>query len=383
MNKKILSIFPFLIVLMIFAFFISCSGKKEEEPEEEVPAETPAATVTLTTATPEPTESPTPSPRPTEDITGKAIDSLTGLYIPEELADKRPAAVVINNMHRALPQSGIGEASIVYEMLAEGNITRLIGIFRDYGAEKIGPVRSARHYFIDFAMDYDAVFVHHGGSPQGYESIRSQKVNNLDGMRLGNTFWRDPARASVPSMLEHSSYTNAERIREAIDALGYREDLTGDETVGFRFFALDTGLPGAENAEAITVPFSNDYMAIFEYDPETKLYDKFNERGPHIDENTDEQLTYKNVLIQITTINVIAGDSEGRRDIKTVGSGEGFLATNGGYVPVTWSKDGRTSPARWYFEDGSEMLLNKGKTWINVVSAQTGFVIGEKEEKDE
>jgi len=135
----------------------------------------------------------TSAPVQTEEIPS-FTDPLTGLPTEKPVVNCRPVAVVINNHHKALPQSGIGQAAICYEVLAEGNITRIVAVFHDFDAQKIGPVRSARPYLLEFAADYDAIFVHHGGSPRGYDLIEESGIADLDAMRLSEPFWRDPER---------------------------------------------------------------------------------------------------------------------------------------------------------------------------------------------
>ncbi len=356
--------------------FVACSSKDKPvnaEADQDVEASETSAQVSPTaSAEPTPLPVPTRTPQPTEDITGKALSKLNGYYIDEAIAKRRPMAVVINNRQVALPQSGIRQADILYEVLAEGNITRLVAIFQDFDTQKIGSVRSARHYFIDFAYDYDAVFVHHGGSPQAYDLIAKNKVNDLDGMKLeGKTFWRDPARAAIKSMYEHSSYTNAERILSAIEAAGYRNVLNEDLDVGFTFLSRFAKLMGAEDANYIRVPFSNEYVSIFEYDKEKRLYYKWNSEKKHIDEETGDQLSFSNLLIQQTRIFAINGDTAGRREVDTVGKGKGYYMTAGGYVPVLWEKKSQKEPTRWYFENGDPIRLNRGKTFICVVSPDT------------
>jgi len=353
-----------------------------EATQEATAAPTPTATPTPTptpsptpspTPTPTPTPAPTPTPESTADLTGLALDTLTGLYIDAADAANRPVAVSIDNMHLARPQSGIGQADILYEVLAEGDITRIIAIFRtDFDADKIGPVRSARHYFIDFATDYDAIFVHHGGSPQAYDALQAQKINDIDAMTNGTPFWRDPVRVKQAGMYEHSSYTNAANLKTAIAKAGFRDTLYEDETIGFNFFPDVTQIPDAKPAAKISVPFSNDYQESFTYDPATGLYANDNDAGKHIDDNTGDQLTFTNILIQQTTITAIAGDTAGRRDVQMIGSGKGYLATAGGYVPVTWARSSRAVSTKWYFADGSEMKMNAGKTYVCVVSPSTG-----------
>ncbi len=318
------------------------------------------------------TEEPTQSPEPTEDLSNKAINPFTGLYIDKVIANRRPVAVVINNLHKAKPQSGIGQADIIYEVLAEGDITRLIAIFKDFNSEKIGPVRSTRHYFLDFALDNNAIFVHHGGSPQGYNELRRLGINNLDGMREANTFWRDSERIKKAGMYEHSSYTSAENILRDSEAKGYKME-NSNTLSPFMFYNEQTQPKDGISADEITIPFSDAYTTVFKYDKEKSTYLKFQGEDKHIDEETGEQLEVSNVIIQNVDMHVISGDDAGRREVKLIGSGEGYIATGGKYTPIKWEKASEQSPTMWYDEFGYKLQLNKGKTWICVYDGDAVF----------
>ncbi|MDR1541646.1 MAG: DUF3048 domain-containing protein [Clostridiales bacterium] len=303
------------------------------------------------------------------EIENGVPDPLTGLLVEEERAASRPMAIVINNHNKALPQSGIGQAAICYEVLAEGNITRIVAIFHGADAQKIGPVRSARHYFIDFAFDYDCIFIHHGGSYQAYDALADWGIASLDAMTLpGATFWRDPERVNVPGMFEHSSYTGSDLLKEAAISKGIRTQISQEKNIGFEFFEKSALLPGSKPAAKIEVPFDSGYEAGFLYDAAKGVYLKTHSGAPHMDDASKEQLSVENVVIQRTSIYLIPGDEAGRREVKTIGEGTGLLATRGGYAPISWRKDSHSSPTRFFFEDGSEMRMNKGKTWICVIS---------------
>ena len=323
----------------------------------------------------------TTSPEPSEEIHLEVnvneipifIDPLTGLSVSEAIQNCRPAAVVINNHNKARPQSGIGQAAICYEVLAEGNITRIIAIFHDFDAQKIGPVRSARHYFIDFALDYDAIFVHHGGSPQGYEAIEQAGIADLDGMFLSETFWRDPERVSIPGMYEHSSYTGEALIRQAQERFEFRTVIREGLNPGFLFY--DEPVCSGADAEAvfIAVLFATGYGSFFEY--RDGLYYKYMENEPQIDAETGEQLSVSNIIIQYAPISVIPGDTNGRRDVNVVGEGSGIFITNGGSTSIMWKKESHETPTRWYKADGGDLYFSRGKTWICVVSPDTAVSI--------
>lgn len=300
---------------------------------------------------------------------------LTGLPIYEEYLDRRPIAVVINNLRDAQPQSGIASADIIYEVLSEGDITRLVGIFQSEVPDKIGPVRSARDSFIDFAFNHDALFVHHGRSPDADARLRSTRITNLDGMSLGAVFWRDRTypywhRNSGTRALEHSSYTSRERIATHLYSRGIREYINDNPGYGF-VFGIVPPYTNAGVAEVVTVPFSTPYTRTFIFDRDIGLYLVENRDGPHQDAETREQVAVTNILIQITTKRVTG--TLGQRTIGTVGEGDGFFVTGGQYRPVRWAKDSHVSPMRWYFMDGSPLVLSPGVTWICVFQT-TGTV---------
>ena len=389
----VFSMVGIVVVAAAVAMLLSMASAPEPVVEAAIPIAAPRPT-------PTPIPSPTPTPEPTPDpMEGMVHSPLTGLPIPEGSEILRPVAVVVNNHSRALPQSGISEAEIIYEVLAEGNITRLIAIFQQLNAERIGPVRSARDYFVDFALDNDAVFVHHGGSPSGYARLRNLGIDRLDGMALeGITFWRDPERRRIPALLEHSSYTGAPELEEAMYNRNIRRERYDNDGIGFDFNHDEIPFEALARATGgdfqpcleLTVPFSNGYPRRFVYDPEVSKFAVYNIHGPHIDENTDEQLMVANILVQNVRSWIIAGDEEGRREVTTVGSGTGYLATLGGIVTVRWERESLTTPTRWYFINGRPLQLTPGQIWICVLqdTASVQLVTGlepveEEDENDE
>ncbi|MCL2360962.1 MAG: DUF3048 domain-containing protein [Defluviitaleaceae bacterium] len=307
---------------------------------------------------------------------------LTGLPIYEEYQYRRPLAAVINNSTRALPQSGIGSADIIYEVLAEGDVTRLVGIFQSYIPEKIGPMRSARDYFVDFAFNHDALFIHHGASPGGYSRISTLRITNLDGMALeGTVFWRDRtypywAVNTGTRPLEHSSYTGYERLFNHIENRGIRDywhDSPDNFGFNFSFFPPPFESEGGQ-AYVVTIPYSALYFRRFVFDHDTGLYMSENRQGEHMDAVTEEQVSVRNILIQFTPMRVI--DGVGRRTVDTVGSGDGYLIHGGRYQPVRWARDSHTDPTRWYFPDGTPLVMHPGRVWVCVFQS-TGNVVFE------
>ncbi|MBQ4347428.1 MAG: DUF3048 domain-containing protein [Firmicutes bacterium] len=328
-----------------------CSGESEKT----------ASTLPTETQT-ETTQAPTEPPGP--DLTGLAQSPLSGFYVDEELVSQRPVSVMINNHHRALPQSGIAEADIIYETLAEGGITRLLAVFLQPSGEKIGPVRSCREYYTGFALNHDAFYIHHGGSPTGYSAIKNRGITALDGMAGGEAFFRDPSRTG--SMYEHSSYVKASGIYEQLARLGVRAELES----GLEFFKFadpyeEEIFPEGIEATEIILPISNYQTSEFYFDEELGLYERHQNSAPQTDSETEEVLRTKNIILQFAAMRVI--DSEGRMDIDTIGSGTGKYISNGTACDISWKKPDQHTPTKFYTENGKELVLNCGVTWIEII----------------
>jgi len=348
-----------LIIMLVMVLIAGCSSKEpviEEEIVEEIQEEVTAEEIVNVVE-----EEKLPE--------GLAISPLTGMLIQEEMVMRRPVAMQINNIRVAYPQSGITQADIIYEALAEGNITRLLAVFHVYDAEKIGPIRSARHYYLDMAASHDAVYMHYGGSPQAYAYINEIKAPSLDGITRadGILSWRDPERKSIPRMLEHSVYTSRKLIDEAWDAVGYRKEVREDFTSGL-LFQKEGKAPFGQRADFITIPFSGSYVSSFEYDYETREYIKYSADELHMDALVDQPLRFTNLLVQKTEMYVIPGDDAGRREVKIIGKGTGYYISHGRAVSIEWSKAAYDEPTRYVdVKTGKPLNMNPGKTYIAIV----------------
>lgn len=300
---------------------------------------------------------------------GMVQSPFNGQWIPEEKRNQRPVALQINNSTAAYPQSGIAQADIIYETLAEGNITRLVAVFHLFESEKIGPIRSARHYYLDMVANHDAVYMHYGGSPQAYSYIRQMNAPNMDGLSWldGIVCWRDPERRAIPRMLEHSVYTNAAHLEDGWERRELRTELADDFVSGLNF-EIETTIPWGQRADYITIPFSNSYVSSFDYDRESQKYTKYQSGKLHMDEEVDQPLMFTNLIIQRTDIRIIPGDDAGRRDVAIIGSGDGFFISAGRGVAIQWNKPNYASPTHYIEKKtGQPIKLNPGKTYIGIV----------------
>ena len=344
--KKI-KLLAVLLVLTVLGLSVVACGKKEETEEKAEIVDTTSADVS--------------SP---EDIDiapeGMIPCELTGEWIDESFKDQRPLCCMIHNLEVAMPQSSVGQADIIYEMEVEGGITRLMAVFHDYSAlEKLGPIRSARHYYVQTAMEYDAIFAHVGQSIFAEDEIASSKINNLNGL-TNSMIFRDNTRVAPDN-----AYTNSEKLADAISSKDY--PTTHNESYDQKFFISKNDYTPEDGTAAnkVTTAYNEGRKPWFEYNKDDGLYYRFQYGDKQIDKETNEQLAFKNVIIQFTTQAPLEGLLI---DITLTGTNDGIYITNGQAIPITWEKDGIYGVCHYYTMDGEELKVNKGKTWITIFS---------------
>ena len=304
---------------------------------------------------------------------------LTGLGISEELSHKRPVAVMINNIKDAMPQHGTSSADVIYECIVEGAQTRLMAVYLDYeSVPVIGSVRSSREYYLDFAMNHDAVYVHAGGSDEAYRQIKKSGINNLDGvnMYVPDMFYRDKERLKTMS-LEHTLMTTGEKIADGIEFKGYRSEADEDFVHPFKFVPYgEEAMPEGEGAKYVSVTYSDAHAPYYIYNEEKRVYERYQFGKEQIDKNTDEQLSFENIIIlYCDTYNT--GDSYGHYSVKATGEGNGVYITRGKSTSIKWKKPDRATPVSYYTEDGGELQVNRGKTMMQIctTSMKNGTII--------
>ncbi len=342
------------IIIMILLMIISMTGCKKKEEIQIIPSITPTAIPTAP-----PTVTPTIEP---ENHDGDAKSKLTGLWVSKEISNKRPYAIMFNNIKFASPQSGTSEAGILYEALVEGGITRLMGIFEDLNDTRIGSVRSARHYFVSFADEYDAIYVHYGETTYATKKISALDIDNLSGLTgiATTVFFRDKSIAAP-----HNAFATREGILKGTDIKGYETEYPEDYEGHFTFYEEDTNLNSDQKAEKITLKFSNYASPYFTYNSKDKLYDRYQFDTKHIDYNTKEQLTFKNIIVQFVKEWNIDKNGYQTMDIENA-QGNGYYITNGKKVDITWTKNESSRKMRYYDAQGKELTIIPGKTYIAV-----------------
>jgi len=279
-------------------------------------------------------------------------------------SDSRPYAVMINNISTVWGyQSGVQDAYLVYEIIVEGGYTRLMALFKDKELERIGSVRSSRHYFLDYALENDAVYVHFGWSPQAESDIKSLGVNNVNFLSY-NGYTRD---TSLGLPTEHTAYTSTDKIKSGIKNYNYRDTSDKDTLLNYSSEEIDlSSVEGSITVNKVNIPYSASHRVSFEYDAEKKVYKRFQNSKSHTDYVTKEQYTTKNIIAYSVGNKTISGDSKGRQDLDNIGTGEGYYITDGYAIPITWSKSSRGGQTVYKYLDGTEIDVNDGNTYIEI-----------------
>ena len=288
----------------------------------------------------------------------------------------RPYAVMINNNHAAWPQCGLKDAYIVYEIIAEGGITRMMALYKDTYPEKIGSIRSARHYFIDYADENDAIFIHWGGSPQAYNRINSG-VDDLDGIALeGSIFFRDK---TLRRDYEHTGFVDLSKAKEYAENKGYTRDTNKDLLLNYSVEELDlSNNEEVKIANEVTLKYSYYHTTSYEYDEENKVYKRYMSDKANIDLETDEQYTAKNIIVyKVGNYTINDGENKGRQELNNIGNGSGYYITNGYSIPITWEKTSHSGQTVYKDKNGEKLVVNDGNTFIQICPTDADISITE------
>ena len=260
--------------------------------------------------------------------------------------------VMIDNHPDARPENGLAAAKIVYEAPAEGGITRYFAIFdASQTIEKVGPVRSARPYFIDWLEEYTGLYMHCGGSPDGLAKIENDKIFDLNEMFNGRYFWRDEMR-----MAPHNLYTSSELWNKFLTA---HSDKNKPFSNAWKFG--DLNVTSTELVKSISIPFTSDYVVGFSFDGGFQQYTRKINNELQLENGVP--LVADSVVVQYVKTQIV--DDYGRKDITTDGTGDMRLLRDGIMIRGSWKKENNRT--RWYDQNGVEINLKPGKTWVEIV----------------
>ncbi len=279
---------------------------------------------------------------------------------PETLSGtSRPIAVMIDNHIDAMPQAGLEQADIVYELKVEGGETRLMLILQDNkDLSRIGPVRSSRHDFLDYALENDAIYVHYGWSPQAKSDISKLGVNNINGIyESSSNFWRDKGKYAP-----HNAVTSMENILKIAKRKDYRTTTSKDPVLNY--VVDEVNLEEGQAADTVTIPYSDHNTVKYTYDEKTKEYTRYSRGKKQTDWNTKNAVTTKNIIITFAKYKSL--DSKDRQDISNVGTLDGYYITNGKAIKIKCEKDSRSAQTVYKDLEGNEINVNDGKTFIQI-----------------
>ena len=307
------------------------------------------------------------------------------ITIVDEDSNERPIAVMIDNNIGNEKHAGLQDSYLNYEIIVEGGLTRIMAIFKDKDVSLIGPVRSSRHYFLDYALESDAIYTHYGWSPYAEKDIKNLGVNNINGLTDEAPFWRD-RKIKAP----HNVFTSINNIQKYASEKNY--SMKSKDWKLFKYSADEINLNPAETqsentnieenqqnteevetANQILITYSKHQARSYSFDSENKYYLRSMNGIAHLDKTTNLQLHYKNIIIE--KVENYSLDSYGRQDLKTVSSGEGYFITNGYAKPITWEKDSRSSKTEYKYKNGQTIVLNDGNTFIQIVPLTSNIII--------
>lgn len=302
----------------------------------------------------------------------KVRSYLTGKMVSKDIGDRRPVAVMLNNIEDAMPMSGVGAADVLYECVVEGGLTRMMGIFENYDdLEKIGSVRSCRNYFVYYALEFDSIYCHYGQSSYALPLLEEDYVDNLSGLAaIGDTVFYRTTDRSAP----HNAYASAKGIKKGIEVMGYRNSYRDDYTGKFTF-AKDGDINDLSQEDSYDATHIEPGYKInkpyLDYDADEGRYYRWQYGTEHIDDVNDEQLSFDNVILQYSQWEQI--DDKGYLGFNCHGGGRMTYITKGRAVDGTWlSFGGDQGSVRYFDSDGEEIVVNQGKTLIEIIQDTEG-----------
>lgn len=293
----------------------------------------------------------------------------------------RPIAFMIDNNTNAQPQASINSTYMVYEIIVEGGETRLMALFKGTEADEVGPIRSARHYFLDYAMENDALYAHLGMSPQAERDFGVYDIDHINGQiydtgkarTQSSLYWRAKHKKAP-----HNAYTNTESILTIAKDKGW--NTTSDKESVLNYVPEEVNLDQADSmiANTITIPYSTGHKVQYKYDETTKRYTRYSKNRKMTDEVTKEDVTTKNIIITFArnyTLN--DGENKGRQEVTTVGALDGYYITNGKAIKIKCIKNSRSKQTEYVDSQGNEINVNDGNTWVNICPVDAKVTISE------
>jgi hypothetical protein len=289
---------------------------------------------------------------------------LTGTEVTAEQAARPITAIMIENSIDARPQSGLDDAGVVFEAIAEGGITRFLALYQESRPATVGPIRSARPYYVEWAKGFDASYVHVGGSPEGLVLVRSLGVKDLDQSTYGERLASRVSNRYAP----HNMYTDFDRIDRLNNELGFTSS-------SFSAFQRKEKAPKDPEAAATSLTATKinfdisgaNYNTSYAYDGASDTYARTMASRPHTDQESGKQIAPSVVIALITEYSINANRIHSV--YRTTGTGEVLVFQDGMVTKGTWKKESQSAPLLILDATGQSLPLNPGQKWITAIPA--------------
>lgn len=346
----------YVFIFMSLVILLSGCKKDKEEIEQKPPIEE---------VEPEEEDKVEEEEKEEEDYSNKAKSPLSGTYVEKEKLDRRIMGIMFDNHPKARWQAGLKDAEIVYEYQVEAPYTRYIGLFLSNDPSSLGPLRSARPYFVTTILEYDALYVRVGGSSEADADIAKYNIDQIDArVSSSDIFWRKQHK-KAPNNL----YSDMETLRSVADQKGINEAKSIDI---FQFNREDRDLQGIQAGE-INIIYNSKNTTDYLYNEEEKQYYRRKDGKDHIDETGNRPITAKNIIIREVETRPLGDGKKLQMDL--IGRGKGKYFTNGKGIDINWSKNSREEKTIYTLENGQELKLNPGVTFVQVVNPKTEILI--------
>lgn len=293
----------------------------------------------------------------TEPVASQLTSPYTGETLKSNIYTNTAFMAIIENSKSSRPQSGLNEADIVFETLAEGGIPRFIALFHKNSPNVIGPIRSVRPYFIDIAKDFNIPFAHCGGSTEGLNIIKNESLMSLNEMQNGKYYWRDKKRKAP-----HNLYTSASKLRDLIDNKNFSPSMKSFLVFDNKYWDNNS----LENASSIKIKVSPSYTTSYNFT--NNSYTKYIDGNELIDKEDSSPISFDNIVIQLTSIKLSNDNLHVNIDLSS--TGPCYVLSKGKIKKGIWVKDSLSNTIL-IDDKGNPIPLSSGKTWWNIFDSDS------------
>lgn len=290
----------------------------------------------------------------------------TEIKLYNEDSNDRPIAFIIDNGITDVNYAGLQSSFLNYEILTDDKQTKIMSIYKDRNVNLIGPIQSINNYFLDYALESDAIVAYYGSTQQAEKDIKDLNINSINGKVN-----KDPFRRDDKSKSPHNVFTNIEYIKDYLNNTEFSK--TSNTWKLLNLSKEEINIENGKTAKKITIPYSTDEYRSYMYDETNKYYLRSQNGSAHIDRQSNKQLHYKNVIV--LKVETKKSENEEKNELKTIGTGTGYYITNGQSEEITWSKETRSSKSVYKYKDGTELKLNDGNTFIHIIPIEKNITI--------